>query len=387
VQTEIFIAMLNDKGATDYKKMLNKYGEANFREYIENVKFGFMRAISLRDFTGKYCYYLPSVVQSLSQHAQTLASRNIATGGQHDLENEIVATLAIESVDTSRVSVRSIIDGYAPKDETEKKIYGIKCGLDFISDRSNLIGADSFRELYRIAVEATLNVDERLSENHNYRHDTVFVVGLEVEHKGIDSKILPECMDDLFAFLEDKSDGIDVLHKSVIAHYYLAYLHPYFDGNGRMARLLQQWYLIQSGWNNAISAALSVYINNSRRSYYKAFSLIENNRRIANITDITPFLKYFSENVFAKIKLVSADTVIEKFKQLVQSGGATSKERDLFEFVLRRYKYDEFTTKQLERDFGNAAYATIRSFVLNFTEKSLLDSVKLSSKTKYKIRQ
>jgi len=86
-------------------------------------------------------------------------------------------------------------------------------------------------------------------------------------------------------------------------------------------------------------------------------------------------LKYFSEDVFAKIKPVSADTVIENFKQLVQSGGATSKERDLFEFVLRRYKYNEFTTKQLERDFGNAAYATIRSFVLNFTEKSLVDSV------------
>ena len=387
MQTEIFIAMLNDKGATDYKKMLNKYGEQNFCEYIDNVKSGFMRTIPLLDFTGKPCYYLPTAVPQLSQYSQALLRKNYSAETQSGLEIEIAATLAIESVATSRASIRSIMDGYAPKDEAEKKILGIKHGLEFVADRSNLINTYNFRELYRVVVEETLGVNERLNENRNYRHDEVFVVGLEVEHKGINSQKLTEYMDSLFAFLDDKTDGIDFLHKSMIAHYYLAYLHPYFDGNGRMARLLQQWYLLKNGWDNAITAALSLHINNSRQAYYKAFTLIESNRIIADIIDITPFIKYFSTKVFAKIKLAGTDNVIEEFKQLVQAGSLTEKERDLFEFVLQRYKYDEFSTKQLERDFGNAAYATIRSFVLSFTEKGLLESLKLSSKTKYKIRQ
>lgn len=33
-------------------------------------------------------------------------------------------------------------------------------------------------------------------------------------------------------------DGINELHKAAILHLAFAYYHPYFDGNGRTARLL-----------------------------------------------------------------------------------------------------------------------------------------------------
>ena len=45
----------------------------------------------------------------------------------------------------------------------------------------------------------------------------------------------------------------------------------------------------------------------------------------------------------------------------------------------------EFSTKQLEKDFGNAAYATIRGFVLKFTELGLLRATKFSTRTKYQV--
>ena len=42
-------------------------------------------------------------------------------------------------------------------------------------------------------------------------------------------------------------------------------------------------------------------------------------------------------------------------------------------------------TKQLEKDFGNAAYATIRGFVLKFEKLGLLRSVKYGNRIKYQI--
>ena len=43
-------------------------------------------------------------------------------------------------------------------------------------------------------------------------------------------------------------------------------------------------------------------------------------------------------------------------------------------------------TKQLEKDFGNAAYATIRSFVLKFERLGLLKSTQYGNRVKYAVR-
>ena len=46
----------------------------------------------------------------------------------------------------------------------------------------------------------------------------------------------------------------------------------------------------------------------------------------------------------------------------------------------------EFSTKQLEKDFGNAAYATIRSFALKFEKLGLLKSTRYGNRVKYAVR-
>ena len=43
-------------------------------------------------------------------------------------------------------------------------------------------------------------------------------------------------------------------------------------------------------------------------------------------------------------------------------------------------------TKQLEKDFGNAAYATIRSFVLKFEQLGLLTSTRYGNRVKYRVQ-
>ena len=59
-------------------------------------------------------------------------------------------------------------------------------------------------------------------------------------------------------------------------------------------------------------------------------------------------------------------------------------ERQLWEYVLSAYGTEEFTTKRLEKDFGNAAYATIRAFVMKFASLGLLKSRKAGNKSIYR---
>ena len=49
------------------------------------------------------------------------------------------------------------------------------------------------------------------------------------------------------------------------------------------------------------------------------------------------------------------------------------------------YGAEEFTTKQLEKDFRNAAYATIRTFVMKFHEMGLVTARKAGNRVFYRV--
>ena len=111
---------------------------------------------------------------------------------------------------------------------------------------------------------------------------------------------------------------------------------------------------------------MSRYVEKSRRGYYDAYTLTEQNARISGVLDVTPFLVYFIEHVYHQLEdVASSASAIGAFQTVLERGGITEKEKDLWHFVLSAYGNGEFSTKQLERDFGNAAYATILSFVLS----------------------
>ena len=302
------------------------------------------------------------------------------------MEEEILSTFSIEQIDTSRDSVRKILSGYAPTTESENRIYGMKKGLEFISDPQHKITEESIYHLYELTIGAFLPEEDRLLPGNRYRHDSVYIVGDKVEHTGLPWQMLPMYMGNLVDFINQESPMNDLL-KAALIHFYIAYLHPWFDGNGRMARLMHLWYLVQQQYSSALFVPLSEYVEKSRRAYYHAYTLAENNAQISGIMDVTPFLVYFTENVYHRLAatLPASSCTTDVFRKALEQGKVTEKEQALWQFVLAAYGDGSFSTKQLEKDFGHAAYATIRTFVLKFTELGLLRSEKYGNRTKYRI--
>ncbi len=379
----MYSKMLSDKNLFDLDKMKYKYSEKDIHEFIELLKRTTYKSLKLKDFSGNNVVYIDSLAQIKMDSVKILLKNNefpVTTA----IEEEISASLSIENIDSSRDSVRKIMKGYAPDTKNEEYIYGLKKGLEYISDTSNRINEDNIYELYNLSVGRYLDKEDMLNGGNVYRDDVVYVVGNNVEHVGLPHAKLKEYMNDLISFI-NTDDNVNELIKAAIIHFYIGYLHPYFDGNGRMARLLHLWYLIQKGYSSALFSPFSVLINKSRSKYYNAYTLIEKNRKLSDVIDVTPFLVYIIENVYNKLQMPNFENSVNKFLELLAEGKITEKEKDLWNFVMSAYSDLEFSTKQLEKDFGNAAYATIRTFVNKFTEYGLLESIKYGVRTKYKI--
>ncbi len=388
MDAKLFAAMIADKKLYDLQKIQYKYCVEDVADFIELLKSTMYTVIPLRDFSGQKLVYLENVTKVGMGALKLLLSpqSSAAAFGIKAMEDEIHSTLIIENIESSRDSIRKILNGYAPAGESENRIYGMKKGLEFIADPENKITEINLHQLYQITVGDFLDEEnQQLLPGKMYRHGDVFIMGSKVEHQGLHHTQLPEYMAQLMDFINRK-DGINDLLKAAIIHFYIGYLHPFFDGNGRTARLVHLWDLGQQGYSSALYVPFSSHIKDSQKSYYKAYSLTEQNAKISGIIDVTPFLVYFIENVYNRLETEKpkSDT-FSIFQKLLDEGKITEKERDLWNFVLSAYGTGEFSTKQLERDFGNAAYATVRGFVLKFEALGLLSGQKYANKNKYRI--
>lgn len=379
---QLFTKMLRDDHFTDYHKMSYKYRD-DFPDFLQVLESLYYKPLPLTDFEGKNLVFIKNHAAIHQNTVKLLLQAQNHRYGLKAAEEEIMATSAIESIDFKRDSVRSILKGMAPKDEQESRILGMKNGLEFIADTENKITEENIHRLYKMAIDDFLDQKEQLADGCLYRHDTVYVVSDRIEHTGLDYKRLPDFMQSLIAFIHTDDDMNDLI-KAAVIHFYIAYIHPYFNGNGRMARLLHLWFLIQKGYQSALFIPFSAQIEKSRKAYYDAFTAVEENKKYSGRIDVTPFISYFINNVYNHMKedTVSVDT-LTSYENAVKSGKVTEKETRLWQFVLSCYGTEKFSTKQLEKEFGDAAYATIRNFVMKFEEIGLLSSVRYGTRVKY----
>ena len=75
--------------------------------------------------------------------------------------------------------------------------------------------------------------------------------------------------------------------KAVIAHLYLAWIHPFGDGNGRTARLVEFQILLRAGVPTPAAHLLSNHYNQTRSEYYRQLDYASQSGG-----DIVPFIKY-----------------------------------------------------------------------------------------------
>ena len=127
-------------------------------------------------------------------------------------------------------------------------------------------------------------------------------------------------MNSLFEFANDEKNIKEYRNLlPYICHYYILYVHPYFDYNGRTARMVSFWL----NYINNITIApyfMSEAINDSKSDYYRALC---NTRETNN--DLTYFLGYILE---ASIKYSFVYKNLEEIKNQLSKTGETLSSAD-----------------------------------------------------------
>jgi Fic family protein len=115
---------------------------------------------------------------------------------------------------------------------------------------------------------------------------------------------------DLIAFINRMSElDIHPVLKSGIVHYELVRIHPFVDGNGRVARALSTLILFEEGYDIRKFFSLEEYFDMDAARYYEALQSVEKEEG-----NLTTWLAYFTEGlsielskIKEKVELVSVD--------------------------------------------------------------------------------
>jgi Fic family protein len=106
-----------------------------------------------------------------------------------------------------------------------------------------------------------------------------------------------------FAAPEDELRIPLALIKAIVAHVYLAWIHPFGDGNGRTARLMEFHILFANGIPLPAAHLLSDHYNLTRTEYYRELA-----KASASGGDLLPFIRYalrgFLDGIREQIKRI-----------------------------------------------------------------------------------
>lgn len=227
------------------------------------------------------------------------------------LIDEIVLTNSIEGVRSTRKEISDILDELETKSKG-KRFYGLvkKYNMLMVKEELPLASCQDIRDIYdELALAEVMEEEpENIPDGSIFRKNSVSIYSPSQKeiHKGLyPEETIIHAMEQALAFLNN--DGCEVLFRIGVFHYLLEYIHPFYDGNGRLGRFICS-YLLSQELEPVTGYRISYTIKEYIKDYYRAFSTCNNP---LNRGDLTPFL-----HMFLKIVQIS----VEKLKTSLQQG-------------------------------------------------------------------
>lgn len=266
----------------------------------------------------------------------------------------------------------SEIEGEILNPELVRSSIAVRLGLDYPGKENSNKNIDGVVEMMLDATQnsdKTLN-DERLFGWHNalfpngrsgmykievakWRSGDMQVVsggmGRETVHfEAPNAGILEEEMQRFMLWFNNEN-SLDSIIKAGIAHLWFVTIHPFDDGNGRIARAITDMQLSKSDGVNQRFYSMSSQINSEKKAYY---NILERTQK--DDLDITRWLKWFLECLKSAIVTSNSviDKVVKKHQFFMNFGAKISNERqksivtkllDGFEGNLTSSKYAKIT--------------------------------------------
>ncbi|MBI2334282.1 Fic family protein [Candidatus Daviesbacteria bacterium] len=188
------------------------------------------------------------------------------------------------------------------------------------------ISPDEILRLHKIVIEGLVEKEKTAK----FRPSDVYVLddlgdGREMlRFKAPPASSVAKLIKDLLDWLkQSKKDRIHPIIRAGILHLQFVTIHPFTDGNGRVARLLTQLQLYRDNWDFRKILVLEDYYNRDRLSYYKAENLAQG-KQYEKDMDFSGWLEYFTTGF-----LIEARKALEQI-QSIGFGRISKKSEQVF---------------------------------------------------------
>jgi len=297
------------------------------------------------------------------------------------LIQEAITSSQLEgAVTTRKVAKEMIRTGRHPRDRSEQMILNNFKTMQQVGKlKQEPLSKELVFQLHRIITEGTLS---DASETGRFRrHDERIVVGdmyNEVFHDPPPAEQLEDRMAAMcdFANAKTATGFIHPVIRSIILHFWLAYDHPFIDGNGRVARALFYWSMLRHGFWLFEFVSISQIILKAPAKYARAFLYTETDEN-----DLTYFILHQLEVIRRAVHQLhryiarKAERLQNVERQLQGIAVLNHRQRTLVSHALRHpgHRY----TIRSHQISNNIVYQTSRLDLFNLEKRGLLRTQKI----------
>jgi Fic family protein len=301
------------------------------------------------------------------------------------LINEAITSSQLEGAVTTRAVAKEMIrTGRKPHDRSERMILNNYRTMERIRElKSEKLSKELVFDLHKSVTESTL---ENNSAAGRFR---TAAEAVRIEDETGEIFFDPPPADQLEPRMQamcDFANGttpeyfVHPVIRAILLHFWLAYDHPFTDGNGRTARALFYWAMLHSGYWLIEFISISDVILKSPRCYYLAFLYTETDANDATyfVVHQLEVIQTAVEGLHAYIDRKSAE--VGEAERLLRnwSGSLNHRQLALISHALRRPE-TTYTVEAHQRSHGTV-YETARRDLLDLVKEGLLTKGK-SGKT------
>lgn len=247
---------------------------------------------------------IQAMVHRIDQHAsgQILADEQIADPRSSDrylmssLVEESITSSQLEGASTTRRVAKELLrTGRRPRDRGERMILNNFTAMQNaarMAQGNDPLTPDDVLRLHRIVTDGTLDDPADAGRLQTPDEDRITVGSPQddrILHWPPPACELPERLTRLCAFANGES-GEGFIHpvvRAIVIHFWLAYDHPFVDGNGRTARALFYWSMLRSGYWLAQYISISSILRKAPAKYARSYLYTETDNN-----DMTYFIIY-----------------------------------------------------------------------------------------------
>ncbi|MEX2181380.1 MAG: Fic family protein [Gemmatimonadaceae bacterium] len=300
------------------------------------------------------------------------------------LVEEAITSSQLEGASTTRRVAKAMIqEGRDPRDRSEKMILNNYLAMRFLLEKKDEpLTPALILELQARLTDGTL--DEPDAVGRLRRADDEIVVEDDtgrILHTPPDAAELPERLERLCAFANavDDAEFLPPAVRAIVLHFWLAYDHPFVDGNGRTARALFYWAMARYGYWLCEFVSISRILKKARGQYLRSFLYTESDEN-----DATYFVLYQLRVLCRAIDdlhafLADRSRKMRETELLVLAARSVRQELNVRQLALIRHALHTSNaryTVESHRISHGVTYETARTDLLKLAQMKLLSQGK-----------